>query len=166
MNEHATGPIDSSAFRKTLGRFASGVTIVTVCVDGQVRGMTANSFCSVSLDPPLIAVSVGRHAAMHGLLLQASEFGVSVLAGNQETLSAQFAGKSPADISPCFVEIAGIPLICGALAHICCTVHSRFETGDHTMYIGRVSYLDSAEEIGPLIFYRGEYRSLSDPDRK
>ena len=166
MNNNSPSLVGPSEFRKTLGKFASGITIITVRVDGNTRGMTASSFCSVSLDPPLVAVSVNRRAAMHGLLQQSRVFGVSILARDQQALSDHFAGRSQAGIGPCFVDVGGIPLIGGALAHICCTVDGQLDTGDHTMYIGRVDYLNFREDDEPLIFYGGKYRSLANPNQE
>jgi flavin reductase (DIM6/NTAB) family NADH-FMN oxidoreductase RutF len=96
------GPME---FRKALGRFASGVTIVTVDVAGEIHGMTAASFCSVSLDPPLVAVAIGHHAAMHGFLRKSIRFGVSILTRAQEPLSDHFAGRSPEGISFQFANV-------------------------------------------------------------
>ena len=165
MKNNSPDQIDPSEYRKAFGKFASGVTIVTVRVDGRIRGMTASAFCSVSSDPPLVGVAIGRHAKMHGLLQQTGNFGISILAANQLALSDHFAARAPAEVGPTFVEVEGIPLLCGALAHICCTMHSRFDTGNHTMYVGRAGYLNVREGDEPLIFYNGEYRSLAGPNR-
>jgi flavin reductase (DIM6/NTAB) family NADH-FMN oxidoreductase RutF len=152
------GSID---FRRALGRFASGVTVLTVDVGGSIHGMTAASFCSVSLNPPLIAVAVDRRAHMHAFMQQSTSFGVSVLTRDQEPLSDHFAGRVREVISLSFLNVEGIPLIEGALVHLCCSVEQRFETGDHTMYIGRVEYLSFKEDDEPLIFYASRYRSLA-----
>ena len=165
MKNNSPDLIDADEYRNTLGRFASGVTVVTVRVDGRVRGMTAISFCSVSLDPPLVGVSVGRHTKMHGLLPQCGDFGISILAGNQQALSDHFAARAVAEAGPRFEDVEGIPMVCGPLAHICCAMHSRFDAGDHTIYVGRVGYVNFREDAEPLIYYGGAYRSLAKPSR-
>lgn len=148
-------------FRKAMGRFASGVTVVTVDVGGDIHGMTAASFFSVSLHPPLIAVSVDKRAHMHGFLEKENSFGVSILAREQERISDHFAGRQGASADFTFVKECGIPLIAGALVHLCCSVEQRFPAGDHTIYLGRVEYLSFREDNEPLIFFGSRYHSLT-----
>src|SRR5579871_3442638 len=85
--------IDPAHFRRVMGRFATGVTVITATVAGETRGMTANAFMSGSLDPPLCVVSVGKKARMHGFLLESGHFGVNILARGQEALIGHFAGR-------------------------------------------------------------------------
>src|SRR5688572_8501483 len=93
---------DAAMFRNALGRFATGVTVVTTAIDGGVHGMTANAFTSVSLDPPLVLVSVGEQARMHAYLLQNSRFGVSVLSEDQLAYAWNFAGRPQDGLQPAF----------------------------------------------------------------
>jgi flavin reductase (DIM6/NTAB) family NADH-FMN oxidoreductase RutF len=142
-----------------MGRFASGVTIVTSTGDGDVRGMTANGFVSVSVDPPLVLVSLARNRAMHDLVRDSGRYAVNVLGAEQEALSWHFAGQPIQRVSPEFVWRDGLPLIDGALAHVSCRVRDTHPAGDHTLYVGEVTGLDYRDGR-PLVFYTGSYGSL------
>ncbi|AWN22035.1 flavin reductase [Deinococcus irradiatisoli] len=145
-------------FRQTLGRFASGVTVITAAADGERRGMTANAFVSVSLVPPLILVSVDKRASMHAVLESAERFGVSVLSAAQRPLSDHFAGRpQPAEV-PWF-DHEGLPLIAGAVAQLVCRKHSAVDAGDHTLFLGEVDYSRYTDD-DPLIYFRGQYHEL------
>ena len=155
----AEAAFDSRTFRNALGRFATGVTVVTAVVDGGVRGMTANAFTSVSLDPPLIVVSVARHARMHGHLAQNARFGVSVLSEDQQAYAWNFAGRPQQGLQPTFLRKGDVPVLEYALAHLVCTVKALYPGGDHTLVLGRVDdlwYRDGS----PLTFYRGRFFGL------
>lgn len=157
---HTRSPdIDARLFRRTMGHFASGVTVVATHGAEGVHAMTANGFLSVSLDPPLVLVSLGRHTRMAATLDGSGHYGVSVLAEHQEAYSRLFAGQPTVDVRPEFTETDGIPLLDGALAHVGCRIAERVEAGDHVLYLGRVEYLDSGEG-DPLVFYTGGYRVL------
>lgn len=155
----AEAAFDSRTFRNALGRFATGVTVVTIAVDGGVHGMTANAFTSVSLDPPLVVVSVAGHARMHGYLTPHARFGVSVLSEDQQAYAWAFAGRTQAGIQPVFQRRHGVPVLEHALAHLICTVDALYPGGDHTLVLGRVDdlwYRDGS----PLTFYRGRFFGL------
>jgi len=150
---------DSRAFRNALGRFATGVTVVTTAVDGAVHGMTANAFTSVSLDPPLVLLSVGKQARMHAHLLQGARFGISVLSEDQQAYGWNFAGRPQEELQPTFTWRAEVPLLANALAHFVCTVEATYPGGDHTLFLSRVEdlwYRDGS----PLTFYRGRFFGL------
>lgn len=150
---------DSRAFRNALGRFATGVTVVTTAVDGGVHGMTANAFTSVSLDPPLIVVSVARHARMHGYLTTGARFGVSVLSEDQQASAWTFAGRPQTGGQPVFQQRRDVPVLEHALAQLVCAVEALYPGGDHTLVLGRVQdlwYRDGS----PLTFYRGRFFGL------
>ena len=156
------GPeIDPREFRNTLGRFASGVTVVTTRLGDNIHGMTVSAFMSVSLDPPLVGISVDNSASMNALLPQTSRYGVSILARGQDTLSQHFAGQPQEGLESPFGEENGIPLIRGALAHLACRVVDTCPGGDHTIYIGRVEYLSYRQGVEPLLYFTGGYRSLA-----
>lgn len=158
--------ISPRELRQATGRFASGVTVITTAEDQNddaVHGMTANSFTSVSLDPPLVLVSIGKNARMHERIMCSGTYGVSVLADAQSNLSTHFAGR-PGDHKVEFVWQNGIPLVSGALSHIACTVEDAHPAGDHTLFIGRVQHL-SYDHGRPLVFYTGGYRDLQLIDR-
>jgi len=125
----ASVPFDSRQFRATMGKFATGVTIVTTYHEGQSHGMTANSFLSVSLDPPLVLVSVATRARLHALLAPGCHYGVSVLADDQEALSRHFAGRPIEGLHIPFVWKHGVPLIDNALAHVVARVVDAHPAG-------------------------------------
>ncbi len=159
LHEPAFPPVDPRAFRDTMGRFATGITVVTTVVDNAVHGMTANAFLSVSLDPPLILVSVDKRARMHGFLERSGRYGVSILAAHQQDYSQHFAGRPVEGLELKFVWVRDMPLLAETLGHIVATVVDAHPAGDHTLFIGRVEYLQ-AFEGDPLIFFRGQYRHL------
>jgi len=147
------------ALRSTLGMFATGVTVITTLKAGQVHGMTANAFMSVSLDPALVLVSIDRRTKMCGLLYEGSRYGVSVLCETQSALSDRFAGR-PGDIpaEPRFELVRETPLVDGALAHFVACVEHSYWGGDHSLFLGRVEY--ARQHSGaPLLFHGGHYVS-------
>lgn len=155
--------LDPDSFRSVLGRFASGITVITsIDAEGRDVGMTASAFSSVSLQPPLIQVCVDRAASMFDALLHAERFGVSVLAAEQEALSRRFAAV---DSSHRFDGIGysrgdnGVVLLDDALAHIECRMASKMEAGDHMIFIGEVERAN-ARDARPLLYYRGGYAQL------
>lgn len=156
MSQHA---IDPRQFRNALGRFASGVTVVTTMLDGQPHGMTANAFVSVSLDPPLVLVSLDNRSNMHKILPETRRYGVSVLTQEQEAISNHFAGRKMEGVHPQFFNLNGIPLLEGAVAHFVVEVVDAHPAGDHTLYIGRVEHFESRDDK-PLLFYAGRYGRL------
>jgi flavin reductase (DIM6/NTAB) family NADH-FMN oxidoreductase RutF len=155
--------LDPDSYRSVLGRFASGITVVTTRdAAGRDVGMTASAFCSVSLRPPLIQVCIDQHASMYDALMQAERFGVNILAAEQEALSRRFASM---DSSHRFDGIgyergdSGVVLLDDALAHLECMVVGRYEAGDHTIFIGEVERA-TARDARPLLYYRGGYAQL------
>ena len=163
MNQSQTEPIaalfTSRDFRNALGHFASGITVVTTVVDGETHGMTANAFVSVSLEPPLVLVSVANKARMHSYLQQSGRYGVSVLTAAQEAYSQHFAGFGAPNLQPAFVEVEGIPLLAESLAHLIVTVTDTHLAGDHTLYIGQVEYVKWWDGE-PLLYFQGRYERL------
>ena len=158
--------MDGNEFRNLLGRFATGVTVVTTKVGDRLHGMTANAFSSVSLDPPLVLVCVAHTANCHQQIRDAGAFGVNILGEDQEEVSNQFARKSEPDeaLADCPFRLSDreIPLLDGCIAHLECELEHSYDGGDHTIFVGRV--LAGAESEGdgaPLLFYRGAYSRLS-----
>jgi flavin reductase (DIM6/NTAB) family NADH-FMN oxidoreductase RutF len=143
-------------FRRTLGMFATGVTVITTLADEQIHGMTANAFMSVSLQPPLIVISVDRRARMNGLLREGVLFGVSVLEERQSALSDRFAGRMGDGPEPDFELVHDTPLVEGALAHLVASVVRSYWGGDHSLFLGRVEYVRYGEGT-PLLFHGGGY---------
>ncbi len=144
--------------RQVMGRFATGVTIVTTTHRDMIHGMTANAFLSVSLRPPLVLVSLGR-CRMSEMLPRTGRYGVSVLASDQEHFAAHFAGQRVSPIDPEFVWHKDLPLLDGALAHVGCRVVDVHAAGDHVLWIGEVEHLHHRDGE-PLLFYRGRFGTL------
>jgi flavin reductase (DIM6/NTAB) family NADH-FMN oxidoreductase RutF len=157
----APPPIDPRHFRHTLGRFATGVTVVTTVVNGEIHGMTANAVISVSLEPPLVLVSVENRANLHRQLPHSGRYGLSILAEDQAAISNHFAGFD-ATVTPVFVEKHGLPMVAGAIAWIVTRIIEAHPAGDHTLYIGQVEYLEWVEGR-PLLYFGGKYRALDLP---
>jgi flavin reductase (DIM6/NTAB) family NADH-FMN oxidoreductase RutF len=146
--------------RNAMGRFATGVTVITTADDEreQVHGMTANGVLSVSLDPPLVLVSLGR-CRMAEVLPTTGRYGISVLARHQEHLAAHFAGQKTVDELPAFDWSNGLPFIPGTLAHLGCRVAEIHRAGDHWLWIGRVEHMEHWDGE-PLLFYSGRFSGL------
>ncbi len=158
MEQHAA--IDAQLFRKTLSRFATGVTVITVLHQEQVHGMTANAFMSVSLNPPLVLVSIGHNARMHRLLAPGGRYGVSILSDDQEVLSHHFGGRPVAGLEIAFGQEHGAPLLEGAVAHLVARIVDVHQAGDHTLFIGEVEYMQGRHG-SPLLFYTGSYGQIA-----
>lgn len=152
----------SSDFRQAMGRFATGVTVVTTPhgKDG-VHGMTANAFTSVSLDPPLVLVSVDKRANTHRLIPQAKRFAINILRRDQRDVSNHFAGKPNTEVEKKlkYDWQNEIPLLSDCLASVSCCLWANYDGGDHTLYVGEVVGL-RVSEGDPLLFYRGNYGRL------
>ena len=161
----ASPPVMPLDLRRACGQFATGVTVVTVRDGDGFRGMTANSFTSVSLDPPLILVSVDRRNRTHQLLGEGEPFSVSVLSQAQQCWSDRFAGRH-GDVQHQFDDIPhtlspdGMPIIAEASASFSCRVVAIHEAGDHSLFIGQVEGIAQAPREAPLLFFGGKYRSL------
>lgn len=172
-------------FRKAMGCFATGVTIVTVDLNGEVHGMTANAFASVSLNPLLILVCVDHSARTHAHLHARKRFGINILAADQRAISEYYArvvstdsltndhaGNQHAEEQHTEGERAeiqagarfdrtvhGTPILHGALAYLECRLQSTQDAGDHTIFIAEVENV-VVREGDPLLFFRGNYRSI------
>jgi flavin reductase (DIM6/NTAB) family NADH-FMN oxidoreductase RutF len=157
-----TTEVDPDHFRQLLGRFTTGVTVLTVATPaGTPLGMTANSLASVSLQPPLISVCVDREADMHDAILRIPEFVVNVLASHQEALARRFADQHEDRFEGIGYHLSpeGLILLDGALAHIECRRHNQYPGGDHTIVVGQVVG-GATGEGRPLLYYRGGYAAL------
>jgi flavin reductase (DIM6/NTAB) family NADH-FMN oxidoreductase RutF len=158
-------PID---FRKAMGCFATGVTIITVDQDGEVHGMTANAFTSVSLEPELVLVCVDHRARTHAHLHARKRFGVNVLRSDQQAISEYYARATEThqqaeEAGARFERTAhGTPVLQGALAYIECRLRSAEQAGDHTIFIAEVEDV-VVREGEPLLFFRGQYRQIAQP---
>jgi flavin reductase (DIM6/NTAB) family NADH-FMN oxidoreductase RutF len=153
--------MDDRQFRTAMGKFATGVTVITTEVDGSVHGMTANAFMSVSLDPKLVVISIDAKAKILENIKESKSFSVNILAANQQELSMIFAGQLKEHREVVFDRLDGKPVLPGAVAQIVCEVSAVHVEGDHTLFIGKVTdiHLEDAE---PLLFYNGRYRVLTE----
>jgi flavin reductase (DIM6/NTAB) family NADH-FMN oxidoreductase RutF len=153
------------AFRRTLGMFATGVTVLTTRVAEQVHGMTANAFMSVSLSPPLVLISIDRRAKMGALMHEGTRFGVSVLEARQTGLSDRFAGRVGDELPEATFEVVHeTPLVEGALAHLVARVVRSYWGGDHSLFLGQVEFARYGEGR-PLLFHGGRYERLVEDPR-
>jgi 3-hydroxy-9,10-secoandrosta-1,3,5(10)-triene-9,17-dione monooxygenase reductase component len=156
-------PVDAATFRHALGRFPSGVTVVTVRGDdGRDYGMTVSAFASLSLAPPLVLVCIGDDATIAGAVAAAGHFAVSVLSQDQESLARRFADTSADRFAGKAVArgVGGLALLDGAVAHLQCEIVARHRGGDHTIVVGEVIAASTVEGGRPLIYELGEYRRL------
>ena len=157
--------IDPLALRRAFGTFVTGVTVITTLeADGTPRGMTANSFTSVSLDPPLLLVCVGKSASSFQAFSRSDCFAVNLLHEGQVDTSAVFASKSPDKFRSVNHDQVhtGAPILTDSLTWFDCTAHSRVEAGDHLILIGQVQAFGTSPSA-PLGFCRGRYASVKDP---
>jgi flavin reductase (DIM6/NTAB) family NADH-FMN oxidoreductase RutF len=160
--------LDSREFRNTMGLFATGVTVVTARVGHQRRGMTANSFTSVSLHPPLLLICVDHSASMHPVLEVAEAFAVNILAGDQRAASDAFArhgeGEAVMNGVPFHDGPLGSPVLEDVLGWAECRVQERYAGGDHTIIVGRVEAIAIERPgVDPLLYFAGGYRSIGGP---
>jgi flavin reductase (DIM6/NTAB) family NADH-FMN oxidoreductase RutF len=160
--------ISASEFRRAMGAFATGVTIVTVDLDGEVHGMTANAFASVSLDPMLVLVCVDARTKTHTHLHTKKRFGINVLCETQRVISEYYANpertheRAEQEAGARFDRTShGTPVLHGALAYLECRLHSEQDAGDHTIFIAEVEDV-VVREGEPLLFFRGKYRRVGD----
>jgi flavin reductase (DIM6/NTAB) family NADH-FMN oxidoreductase RutF len=155
--------ISEESFRDLLGRFPSGVTVVTATDGfGRPHGMTVSAFCSVSLRPPLVLVCIDRAASMFDLLASGRPFAVNLLAANQASLSTRFAqldAETRFDGVGYALGVLGVPLLHGVHATLECRVAARHDAGDHGIFVGQVED-GVAGSHAPLVYHRGVYRQF------
>ena len=157
-------PIEKNQLRQVMGHFATGVTIITTFnKDGQMHGLTANAFTSVSLEPPLLLISVDKKAESYPAFEESKVFTINILADEQESLSRKFAVSGGNKFEGVAYRKGGngAAILEGTLAHIECTLYAVYEGGDHTLYLGEIQEAE-VREGKPLVFYRGGYRAIGD----
>ncbi len=166
-------PVTPAEFRRTMAHFATGVTVVTTVLEGRFYGLTVSAFCSVSLNPTLVLISIDNVSQTYPILIQSHTFGVNILTAQQQYLSERFArkdtgeGKNFADIKLHTGE-TGVPLFDEAMAYLECRVVAQYEGGDHTLFLGEVidmHYNDitgaDGQESQPLLYFRSLYCSTN-----
>ncbi|HTF44527.1 MAG TPA: flavin reductase family protein [Terriglobales bacterium] len=158
--------VTQNEFRRAMGTFATGVTVITVDFEGEVQGMTANAFTSVSLDPLLVLVCVDHKAKTHTHLHTRKRFGVNVLAENQRAISEYYAlpdrthDRAEQEAGAGFDRTEhGTPVLRGCLAYLECRLHTCQDAGDHTIFIAEVEDV-VVKEGNPLLYFQAEYRTI------
>ncbi|WP_298816709.1 flavin reductase family protein [Chloroflexus sp.] len=154
--------IDPREYRATMGLFATGVTVITAGDGDQIRGMTANSLTSVSLDPLLLLVCVDRRARMAPVISTATHFAVNILRSDQEAIARHFAGQPHPEVVIPLTEMAGAPVLSDSLATLVCQRDQILDGGDHLIVLGRVIALRRAADGDPLLYFGGAYRHLAE----
>jgi flavin reductase len=149
-------------FRDAMGRFATGVVVITTEVEGDAHAMTANAFMSGSMEPTLIIVSVAHTAKMHDKIQNAGLFGVSILTEEQQAASNHFAGRSMPDYTPEFQRLWQVPVLADATVQLAAQVKHAYPCGDHTLFVGEVQQLVLSEtRVEPLVYHKGRYLNLA-----
>lgn len=161
LNPKVSNTIDSKILRQTAGAFVAGVTIITVDLENQLHGMTANSFVSISLDPPLVMFAVRNEAHILNAIAIGKPIGINILEESQKAISDHFAGIENTAANPSFESIQESKILKGCLAYYCCSVDQIIECGDHQLIICNVIHCQR-NEGKPLLYYSG-YCSLGDP---
>ena len=167
MDSHTAPAVDATAFRKAMGSFPTGVTVVTVAYgDGDMHGVTVNSFSSVSLESMLVLACLNETSRAVGEIERAGAFGVSVLSAGQQDISRWFAnrhrpaGSAMFDGVPLELGVTGCPVLAGAAASFECRPRHSSRAGDHLIILGEVVALVHRPQLEPLIFHAGTYNSL------
>lgn len=159
--QHVDDEIDDRLFRNVMGSFATGVTVITTKVAEEVHGMTANAFMSISLNPKLVAISIGENAKMLQHIKDSRQFAINILSSEQQHISKQFSGQLNLKSEITFGSFKGLPVLKDPLAIVTCVLHSEFVAGDHTIFIGQVTGV-KLEEKSPLLYSQGKYRELKE----
>jgi flavin reductase (DIM6/NTAB) family NADH-FMN oxidoreductase RutF len=151
--------MDDRLFRTAMGKFATGITVVTSDYHGEIHGMTVNAFMSVSLNPKLITVSIDEKASMYETLQEVEQFGVSILSENQQDISMIFAKQKEKDREIPYTYLDGAPVLENSLAVLSCKPQQIVKAGDHILIIAEVSDIQ-VNEGDPLLYFNGQYRNI------
>lgn len=164
-----SGEVDDAVFRSVLGRFASGVTVVTTVADGVDHAMTASAFCSVSMNPPLVLVCVDLRNRIHDALMSSKTWGVSVLSQDHREAATWLARRGrPLEgqlegLGHRRSELTGAALLTGALGWLECRTWATYDGGDHTIVVGEVLAADADDADDALLHFRSGYRAVAPP---
>ena len=156
-----TSSFDPLKFRDVMGRFATGVVVVSFLRHGVPAGMTVNAFMSVSLKPPLVTVSVRRESSFNDHVGLGARYGVNILTEDQQHLGGHFANQAVRDPAVAFTMHDDTPLLENSLAHIIARVVDIHPAGDHLLYLAEVERLFVGAEAKPLIFFTGRYKQIA-----
>lgn len=155
--------LDPLVFRNVVGHFASGVTVITTTVDGELFGTTASAVSSLSMEPPMMLACLNRSSSTHDAVVKAGYFGINILAEEQGDLAMKFGRKGADKFDGVAVTVSGhggVPMIDGALAQIVCRVEETPTGGTHTVFLGLVQEASAREGAAPLAYYRGTFGRL------
>lgn len=152
--------MDAKLLRSVMGQFATGVTVVTFSADGQPAGMTANAFMSVSLDPPLILVSIRNASSFNQFVGEGVRYGVNFLTEGQRWLSGHFGGRPEQGAELPFLYHEDTPLLDGSLVQLVARTVDVHPAGDHLLYIGEVEHVQIGAQRKPLLFFSGRYHQM------
>ena len=160
-------PPEKHEFRKIMGQFATGVTVITTCDGDTLHGSTANAVSSLSLDPMMVLYCAEQTTDTLPILRRSGVFAINILAADQQELSQRFANKDDPeahDVSrvPHRFGVTGSPILEGVLAYVDCRVVDALARGDHTIFIGQVEDGQLVSDSPPLLFFRGRYAELKD----
>jgi flavin reductase (DIM6/NTAB) family NADH-FMN oxidoreductase RutF len=163
--DRSSNIITDAAMRKMRGWFASGVTVVTTALDGRLHGVTVSAFTAVSLDPPLVLVSLADETTSRDMIAESGLFAVNILSEEQEFLSERFAARAPLvndDFQgvPYHVEATGAPILKSSLAWYDCRVVATHDGGDHTLFLGQVKAIGWDDSRKPLLYFANRYARL------
>lgn len=151
--------IDARAFRRVMGKFATGVTVVTFEHEGAATGMTANAFMSLSVDPPMVLIAVRNPSRFASSVAVGDRFGISFLREEHEALSSHFGGRPNPGQGPCFSTLHDAPVVEGALVQLAVRANAIHVGGDHLIYTADVHSLEESDGR-PLLFFSGAYKQL------
>ncbi len=154
--------IDPKSLRDCCGRFATGVTVVTTRTAEGDHGMTISSFMSVSLDPPLVCIAVGRGARMLPKLRASGRYAVNILAEDMRAHALHFSGRPDPALSDFFEDRHGLPILRGSAAVLTADVAQTVEAGDHVLLIGEVRHIELRPVAGPLLRHAGQFGRVND----
>ncbi|MEV7976718.1 flavin reductase family protein [Streptomyces sp. NPDC086519] len=159
----STPDFDTARFRDVLGRFCSGVTVVTASLDGRPAGLTCQSFMSLSLDPPLVAFAPAATSGSYATIREAGWFAANILAEDQAELATAFARSGGDKFAGVRWrrEVTGAPLLDGTAGHVECELVEEYPIGDHLVVVGRVVALAGHPDAAPLLYFRGSFGALS-----
>lgn len=155
-----TCPIDPRALRDCCGKFATGVTVITTRTPEGDHGMTVSAFMSVSLDPPLICISVDQRSKMLAKVQDSGKYAVSILSEDMQKHALHFAGRFDESLKDLFQEQDGLPVLRNASAVLLADLAQQIETGDHVLLVGHVRYVDYSPGTKPLLYHAGQFRSI------
>jgi 3-hydroxy-9,10-secoandrosta-1,3,5(10)-triene-9,17-dione monooxygenase reductase component len=159
--------INDAAMRKLRSLFASGVTIVTTALEGRLHGVTVSAFAAVSLDPPLVLIALANESTTREMIVESGIFAVNILSDELEFLSERFAARAPLvnetfEGVPHRVAATGAPILEKSLAWYDCRLDATHDSGDHTLFVGRVQAMGMDQARRPLVYFANRYRAIGD----